>query len=110
MSSEAAAAPSTSQDAGASTSGLPAAAKAAAEAAVKTAISETVPEEGEINESEENGVNGDAKKDGAAAGGIRTVFSDPANFNVVHPLYSKWYAATSTTQCQRSRKDNRADA
>lgn len=101
MSSDTAAASSAPQDnqAGASTSGLPAPAKAAAELAVKTAIAETVPEDGEINEDEENaekkGANGSAEKDGAAApGGIRTVFSDPANFNVVHPLYSKWCVPT----------------
>lgn len=65
-------------------SSLPPAAKAAAEAAVKTAISETLDaEEGEIDESKGSEVNGDA-------GGLRTVFSDPKNFNVVHPLYSKW--------------------
>lgn len=119
MSSEAAAASSAPQEgqAGASTSGLPAAAKAAAELAVKTAIAESVPEEGEINEdgesnaSKKNGAatNGDAAaaagdaKDGAASGGIRTVFSDPANFNVVHPLYSKWYVAEhSRVACSHS--------
>lgn len=78
----------------ASTSSLPPAAKAASELAVKTAIAESVPEkeEGEIVEdgsssaSKANG-NGAIGADGA---GMRTVFSDPANFNVVHPLYSKW--------------------
>lgn len=98
MSSESAAAtsaPQENQAAGASTSGLPAAAKAAAELAVKTAISETVPEDGEIKEDEDSTkANGKENGDAAAkdAGAIRTVFSDPANFNVVHPLYSKWYA------------------
>ena len=78
----------------ASTSSLPPAAKAASELAVKTAIAESVPEkeEGEIAEdgSSANGkgkVNGTIEADGT---GMRTVFSDPANFNVVHPLYSKW--------------------
>lgn len=103
MSTDSAAASSAPQDgqAGASTSGLPAAAKAAAELAVKTAIAESVPEDGEINEDESsaaepgakdgaNGAAADKDGDASAAGGIRTVFSDPANFNVVHPLYSKW--------------------
>jgi translation initiation factor 4E len=95
MSSEAAPASSAPEDASTS-SGLPAAAKAAAELAVKTAIAESVTEEGEIKEdgdSQKNGdsaaaaaTNGDKKDDGT----LRTVFSDPANFNVVHPLYSKW--------------------
>ena len=75
--------------------GLPASAKAAAEAAVKSAIAESVPsgstaaadaatEDGEIVE------NGNASNANGHASGIRTVFSDPKNFNVVHPLYSKW--------------------
>ena len=82
----------------ASTSSLPPAAKAASELAVKTAIAESVSEkeEGEIVEdgssaSKSKG-NGTIEADGT---GMRTVFSDPANFNVVHPLYSKWYALVS---------------
>ena len=69
-----------------SSTGLPPAAKAAAELAVKTAIAETLTgsEEGEVHENgTAEGANGDAS-------GLRTVFSDPKNFNVVHPLYSKW--------------------
>ena len=99
MSSDAAAAATSAsqENQAASTSGLPAAAKAAAELAVKTAISESVPEDGEINEDDgsstkkENGENGTAASSKDESG-IRTVFSDPANFNVVPPLYSKWYA------------------
>lgn len=110
MSSDPTTAASTGEEGGsASTSGLPAAAKAAAEHAVKTAIAETA-EEGEIQEGSttSNSNGGDdsssAKKtvsttngtsNGAVdANGIRTVFSDPANFNVVHPLYSKWCVDT----------------
>ncbi|KAF9015189.1 translation initiation factor eIF4e [Cyathus striatus] len=42
--------------------------------------SEDVPEPGEIQEVDMQ----------AQAEGIRTVFSDPTNFNVKHPLYSPW--------------------
>jgi hypothetical protein len=100
MSSDAAAAATSAsqENQAASTSGLPAAAKAAAELAVKTAISESVPEDGEINEDDESSTKKENGENGTASSkdesGIRTVFSDPANFNVVHPLYSKWYAYT----------------
>lgn len=111
MSSESAAAtsaPQENQAAGASTSGLPAAAKAAAELAVKTAISETVPEDGEIKEDEDSTkANGKENGDAAAkdAGAIRTVFSDPANFNVVHPLYSKWILWFDNASKQNKARD-----
>lgn len=84
----------------ASTSGLPAAAKAAAEQAVKAAIAETAAvEEGEIAE--------DSGKDsnGSSSNGIKTVFSDPANFNVVHPLYSKWILWFDNASKQNKAKD-----
>jgi translation initiation factor 4E len=80
----------------ASTSGLPAAAKSAAEQAVKAAIAETATEEGEIAE--------DAGSKGSS-NGIKTVFSDPANFNVVHPLYSKWILWFDNASKQNKAKD-----
>lgn len=82
-----------------STSGLPAAAKAAAEQAVKAAIAENTAEEGEIKEAGQSSSKEGAPATTAGEGsngiaadgsGMKTVFSDPANFNVVHPLYSKW--------------------
>ena len=81
--------PEDSATASTSTSGIPPAAKAAAELAVRTAIAESVPlEDGEITESSSK--NGIGSGNAGDSNGMRTVFTDPANFNVVHPLYSKW--------------------
>ena len=99
--------PTPSTSGSGSGSGLPPAAKAASEQAVKAAIAETVPsasagkekEDGEIDESAASPSKAKANGNGSSNGadsiqadgtGMRTVFSDPANFNVVHPLYSKW--------------------
>jgi len=91
-----------------STAGLPAAAKAAAEQAVKTAIAEN-SEEGEIAEGgSSSGANGKSNgEDNIAAdgSGMKTVFSDPANFNVVHPLYSKWVLWFDNASKQNKAKD-----
>lgn len=66
----------------ATTSSLPAGPAAASSAALDTAIvetngddSNTTLEEGELQESADQ---------------IRTVFTDPENFNVKHPLYNNW--------------------
>ncbi|KAJ7597101.1 eukaryotic translation initiation factor 4E class I [Mycena floridula] len=50
------------------------------DASESVAGNEESPEQGEIQEVDMQ----------AQADGIRTVFSDPTNFNVKHPLYSPW--------------------
>lgn len=80
--------------------GLPPAAKAASELAVKTAIAETE------SEKEDGEISGAATAPGAADDGtIKTVFTDPANFNVVHPLYSKWILWFDNASKQNKAKD-----
>jgi translation initiation factor 4E len=68
---------------------LPGPAAQASKAALQAALaenekknSENVDEEGEAQELE---VNMESQ-----AENIRTVFSDPTNFNVKHPLFSQW--------------------
>jgi len=117
--------PTPSTSGSGSGSGLPPAAKAASEQAVKAAIAETVPsasagkekEDGEIDESaaassttspskaKANGSGNGADSIQADGTGMRTVFSDPANFNVVHPLYSKWILWFDNASKQNKAKD-----
>ncbi|PCH33800.1 cap binding protein [Wolfiporia cocos MD-104 SS10] len=75
-------------------SSLPVSALQASQAAVNAALAEN-----EIKEKENGKANGDESLEPgeiqevdmqAQADAIRTVFSDPTNFNVKHPLYSPW--------------------
>lgn len=81
----------------ATTSSLPAAPAAASSAALEAAIAETNAKaasngaeqtgaEGESNYSVDHDNDGNAANDDS----IRTVFTDPENFNVKHPLYHNW--------------------
>ncbi|PWN46818.1 eukaryotic translation initiation factor 4E [Violaceomyces palustris] len=59
---------------------LPKAPAAASKAAVESAV-----------EEQKSSQNGDSKpKSGSDSSEIRTVFNDPQNFNVKHPLYNSW--------------------
>ncbi|KAJ3548229.1 hypothetical protein NM688_g5324 [Phlebia brevispora] len=73
----------------ASASTLPAAALQASKAALSAALAEnqvkTPPANGDAEDGEIQEVNMETQ-----AENIRTVFSDPKNFNVKHPLYSPW--------------------
>ncbi|EJD03866.1 translation initiation factor eIF4e [Fomitiporia mediterranea MF3/22] len=84
-----------------SASSLPASAMQASRAALSAALSEAKESDGTsdvTNASPEAATNGDDMEDGeiqevdmeSQAEGIRTVFSDPTNFNVKHPLFSPW--------------------
>ncbi|KAJ3506281.1 hypothetical protein NLJ89_g6961 [Agrocybe chaxingu] len=70
------------------TSTLPAAALQASRAALSAALADQAiptPTDEELENGEIQEVDMQAQ-----AEGIRTVFSDPTNFNVKHPLYSPW--------------------
>lgn len=69
----------------ASTSSLPAGPAAASAAALDAVISES-------NDTNGGGVDSvEASKEGGDSDDqIRTVFTDPVNFNVKHPLYNNW--------------------
>lgn len=78
----------------ASTSTLPAGPAAASSAALEAAISEkngTNGVGGEAESETKGATNQDGEAGEAASDSqIRTVFTDPENFNVKHPLYNKW--------------------
>lgn len=86
----------------ATTSSLPPQAAAASNAALESAIAETNAGQGaksnsngEAREASSSSAAGDASEGNAeqsaeADDSIRTVFTDPENFNVKHPLYHKW--------------------
>jgi len=73
----------------ASVSSLPTQALNASRAAVTSALAEQPLQNTGEDESEEVGEVQEIDMQ-AQAEGIRTVFSDPTNFNVKHPLYSPW--------------------
>lgn len=88
----------------ASTSNLPAGPAAAAKAAVEAAIAETPgvsalassaseQQNSESSEAQESQSSERPPLGGGAEGegdSIRTVFQDPENFNVKHPLFHEW--------------------
>ncbi|OCB85666.1 translation initiation factor eIF4e [Sanghuangporus baumii] len=85
----------------ASATSLPASAMQASRAALSAALSENKDLNGSndaTKNSSDSPTNGDNLEDGeiqevdmeSQAEGIRTVFSDPTNFNVKHPLFSPW--------------------
>ncbi|OJT03050.1 Eukaryotic translation initiation factor 4E-1 [Trametes pubescens] len=77
----------------ASVSGLPAPALQASKAALSAALAENQSKESEkANGEDENLEPGEIQEVDmqAQAETIRTVFSDPTNFNVKHPLFSPW--------------------
>ncbi|KAF8922484.1 translation initiation factor eIF 4e-like domain-containing protein [Mucidula mucida] len=57
--------------------------------ASKAAVNAALADQSAANESSEAGEIQEVDMQ-AQADGIRTVFSDPTNFNVKHPLYSAW--------------------
>lgn len=72
----------------ATTSSLPAVPAAASKAALDSAITETNAKESSDGAADQSTTtaNGTENPDDS----IRTVFTDPENFNVKHPLYHKW--------------------
>ncbi|KAH7931062.1 cap binding protein [Leucogyrophana mollusca] len=74
-------------------SSLPAPATQAAKAALSAALAENPqPVSSNGSSADEDAEPGEIQEVDmqAQADGIRTVFSDPSNFNVKHPLYSPW--------------------
>ncbi|KAI0639757.1 eukaryotic translation initiation factor 4E class I [Trametes polyzona] len=77
----------------ASVSSLPTPVQQASKAALSAALAENQPKENKkANGEDENLEPGEIQEVDmqAQADAIRTVFSDPTNFNVKHPLYSPW--------------------
>ncbi|KAL0951103.1 hypothetical protein HGRIS_007840 [Hohenbuehelia grisea] len=72
----------------ATVSSLPAPALEASRAALSIAIDQNPPPASKDGENEDGEVQEVDMQ--AQAEGIRTVFNDPTNFNVKHPLYSSW--------------------
>ncbi|KAF9453757.1 eukaryotic translation initiation factor 4E class I [Macrolepiota fuliginosa MF-IS2] len=67
---------------------LPAPALQASRAALNAALADQPPINNEVDDFEEGEIPEVDMEEQAE--GIRTVFSDPKNFNVKHPLYSPW--------------------
>jgi len=67
---------------------LPAPALQASRAALNAALADQPPSNNEVDDFEEGEIPEVDMEEQAE--GIRTVFSDPKNFNVKHPLYSPW--------------------
>jgi len=84
---------------------LPPAAKAASEAAVRLAIMETKSTNNSIDEREDGEIDDADEAKPNSSRGMVTVLHDPANFNVVHPLYSTWTLWFDNASKQDKAKD-----
>jgi len=73
----------------ASVSSLPPSAFHASKVALSSAVAESPPPNKQFDTAGEDDEGQEVDMQ-AQAQGIRTVFSDPTNFNVKHPLYSPW--------------------